>query len=173
MTGRGLKIALAASLAGNLFLIGLIAGARVLGEDRKATAPPPRPERVAAVAERLDPADAEALKELMRREGEEARPRVVALRAARREIELALGRPNYDPQAVRSALARAREEEAALRSELDTALLTFAAGLEPEERAAIAPLLRKGGRGGRGDRPREEPAGERRGPGEPGGREVR
>jgi uncharacterized membrane protein len=65
-----------------------------------------------------------------------------------------LGRPDYDAEAVQAALTRVRAEETALRIDLDRTLLEFAARLEPEERAAMAPLLRKGGRGGR-ERPPE------------------
>jgi uncharacterized membrane protein len=67
-----------------------------------------------------------------------------------------MARPDYDPEAVRAALARARAQEAALRAEVDAALIPFAAGLDPEERAALAPLLRKGhGRLARPPGPRE------------------
>ena len=156
MRDRTLKIALAASLAGNLFLVGLIAGTRLLGEPKRDGGPPSRSGgRFAAVAERLDPADAQALREVMRREGEQAEPRVQALRAARRDLETAMGRPDYDPESVRAALARVRAEETSLRADLDGTLLEFAGRLEPEERAAMSPLFRKSGRGWR-ERPREE-----------------
>lgn len=164
MNAPRLKIALAASLAGNLFLLGLIAGTHLLGAGRHDREPSPRHGRFAAVAERLDPVDAEALRTLLRRTGEAAEPRALVLRTTRRELDAALGRPQYDPQAVRAALERMRAEEMSLRGEFDTALIGFAAGLEPDERRAIAPLLRNGGRGWRGERrksdgherPREE-----------------
>ncbi|MBW3560051.1 MAG: periplasmic heavy metal sensor [Proteobacteria bacterium] len=155
MRERTLKIALAASLAGNLFLVGLIAGTRLLGEHKREQGAPSRSGgRFAAVVERLDPADAEALREVMRQEGEQAEPRVQALRARRRELETAMGRPDYDPIAVRTALARVRAEETALRADLDRTLLEFATRLEPEERVALSPLFRKSGRGWR-ERPNE------------------
>lgn len=154
MTTRRLKIALAASLAGNLFLLGLLGGMSLLGERKREHGP--EGGRFAAVAEKLDPEDAEALRTLMRLRAETAKPRVEALRASRRAVEASLGRPDYDPEQVRAALAQARVQERALREELDAALIEFAAGLEPEERAAIAPLLRKGLRGWKGDRRDDE-----------------
>ena len=148
MRERTLKLVLAASLAGNLFLVGLIAGAQVLGERRDQKSPG-RPDRLAAVVQRLDPEDGAALRALMRAKSEAVKPRVQALRAERRAVEAALGRPDYDPAAVQATLARVRAEETALMIDLDRTLLEFASRLEPEERAAMAPLLRKGGRGGR------------------------
>jgi uncharacterized membrane protein len=142
------------SLAGNLFLGGLILGAGVLKGERGE-----RGSRHAAFSralEQLDSADAEALQTLIRSKGEQAEPRVQALRAARREVQALMARPDYDPAAVRAALTRVRIEEAALRDNLDRELIDFATRLDPEERAAIAPLLRKGGRGWRGARRSEE-----------------
>jgi uncharacterized membrane protein len=110
-----------------------------------------KPGRFAAIAEQLDPADAQALRTLMQRQSEATEPRVRAIRAAREQVQAAMSRPDYDPATVRAAVASVRTEEAALRQELDGALIEFAVGLEPAERAAIAPLLRKGARGWRGD----------------------
>lgn len=147
MRDRTLKLALAASLAGNLFLVGLIAGAQLLGE-RREEREPGRPSRLAVAVQRLDPEDGAALRALMRAKSQSLRPRVQALRAERRAVEAALGRPDYEAAGVQAALARVRAEETALRIEVDRTLLDFATRLDPEERAAIAPLLRKGGRGG-------------------------
>ena len=95
------------------------------------------------------------MSELMRRKGEQVEPRVEALRAARRDVEAQLGRADYDREAVRAALERVRAEEVALRNDLDGTLLAFAERLEPDERAAIAPLFRKSGRGWRDPSRRE------------------
>lgn len=144
MIGRGWKIAMAASLALNLFFVGLMAGGKLGGERTTADPPPARHARFAAALELMEPEEREALRALLRRTSEEARPQRQALRAAVQELDTVMARPDYDPRAVRAALARARAEEAALRAEVDAALIPFAAGLDPEERAALAPLLRKG-----------------------------
>jgi uncharacterized membrane protein len=154
-----MRLLLAASLAGNLFLGGLILGAGVL----KGRGPEQgrRHASYTQALEKLDPADAEALRELMRTRGERAEPRLQALREARRQVKALMSRPDYDPAAVRMALTRVRIEEMALRDNLDRDLIDFATRLDPEERAAIAPLLRKGGRGFRPER-RSDAEGERR-----------
>lgn len=159
MTGRRLRIVLAVSLAANLFLVGLLVGTGLFRDRPRG----PRHAAFSQAVEQLDPADADALRALMRTEAEQARPRVQALRAARREVEALMSRPDYDPAAVRSAMTQVRIEETALRDNLDAALIEFAGRLDPEERAAVAPLLRKGGRGGRGDRSPADRAGPPRG----------
>ena len=158
MNGKRLRVLLALSLAANLFLGGVILGTGVLKGDRGGRGS--RHASFPRALEQLDPADAEALRTLMRNRGEQAEPRVQALREARREVQALMARPDYDPAAVRTALTRVRIEETALRDNLDRDLIDFAARLDPEERAAVAPLLRKGGRGWRGDR-RSERSGPR------------
>lgn len=157
MTSGRLRLLLGLSLALNLFLGGLIVGARVI-DARK----PERGSRGGnpfwAAAERLDATDAERLRALLRQKAEDTRPRVRALRAARREAAAAMAASDYDPPAVRAALNRARAEELALRQEVDEAVIAFAVTLDPEDREAIAPVFRRG-RKGRGGPPRD---GERR-----------
>lgn len=150
MKGRRLQLLLAISLAVNLFLLGLMASSTVFRDRERAREP--RRGSFAAAVEQLDPADADALRTLMRERGERAEPRVRALRDARKEAQALMSRPEYDPAAVRAAMTRVRVEEMALRNDLDASLIEFATRLEPEERAAIAPLMRRGGRGWRGDR---------------------
>lgn len=143
MRGRALTIALAASLAGNLFLGGLIVGQHLRERGEAASGPPPRGNRLQALSERLDPPEAEALRELLRQRSEAAGPRLANLRVARRELDAVMAQPTYDSAAARAALARVRAEEVALRTEVDEALVQFAERLDPEERASLAPLLRK------------------------------
>jgi uncharacterized membrane protein len=133
-------LALAASLAGNLFLGGLILGSKLRGGPEDGRGAPQRSARLADVSERLDPAEADALRNLLRERSEQAEPRLAAIRAARREVDAVMAQPSYDQAAARQALARVRAEEAALRGEVDEALLAFAVRLDPEERACPSPL---------------------------------
>ena len=145
MKGRRLQLFLALSLALNLFLAGLIAGTGLL--DRREHDRGGRHAAFDQAVRQLDPADAEALRTLMRTKGEQAEPRFRALREARREVQRRMSQPDYDPAAVRAAVTQVRVQEVALRDDLDRSLIDFAARLDPEERAAVAPLLRKSGRG--------------------------
>ena len=141
MSGR-LRLLLIASLALNLFLGGLIAGAMLLdgrpGKDHH------RGRRSFwAAAEQLDPAQREAFRAVLRSEAEQARPRLQALRQARRDAAAAMAAEPYDPQAVRGALARARAEELALRAGVEDAVVSFAATLDQPDRAALGQALRR------------------------------
>jgi uncharacterized membrane protein len=140
-----MRLLLALSLALNLFLGGSIVGALWAGERKEDKEPPRKGQRgYMAAAERLDPDDAERLRTLLRQKADDARPRVEVLRAARREAEAAMAAPDYNPDAVRAALERARTEELALRREVDNAVIAFALTLEPEGREALAPVFRRG-----------------------------
>lgn len=154
---KRLRVFLAFSLALNLFLVGLIAGTGFLRDGRRD-----RGSRHAAfeqAVKRLDPADAEALKTLMRAKAERAEPRFQALRESRRDVQRLMAAPEFDPAAVRAAVTRVRIEETALRNDFDRDLIDFAARLDPQERAAVAPLLRRGSKGPKRDRRSDGPRG--------------
>lgn len=163
MTSGRMRLLFALSLALNLFLGGLIAGALIArgGKDDKDHRRS-GPRGYMAAAERLDGADAERLRNLLRQKADDARPRVAVLRAARREAEAAMAAPDYNPDAVRAALERARTEELALRREVDNAVIAFALTLEPEDRQALAPMFRRRKGHGGGGRDGEGRSGERR-----------
>ena len=155
MNGRRLKIGLLLSLGLNLFLIGLMVGGAFMSArsdaERRSR---PRPAHYWAAAEKFDPADREAFREMMRREARENAPRLQALRQARRDARAAVTNEPYDPVAAGAALARAHREELALRAEVDAAVLEFARRLDTQERAALAEAMRrrKGRGGGEGRR---------------------
>ena len=148
MTARS-RILLIASLALNLFLVGLLIGVFMNGPRREHDERgPPRGQRSFwAAAEQLDPVDREAFHALLRQEAQEARPRMQVARSARREAASLMASEAYDPAAVRAALARARAEEFAVRDGLDQAIIAFSARLDAEERAAVGQAFRRGRRG--------------------------
>lgn len=148
MTPGRLRLLLAGSLALNLFLGGVIGGALVTGARERDRPPPPRRMSYLAAADRLDEADGARLRALLTQKAEDTRPRLQALRAARRQAEAAMAAPEYNPDAVRAALERSRAEELALRREVDDAVIAFAVTLDPEDREAIAPMFRRRGKRG-------------------------
>ena len=153
MSGRA-RILLIASLALNLFLAGALGGLLWLdGRHGKGSHGRGGGRGFSAAAEQLSPDKREAFRALLHREAEEARPRVQVIRAARRQAAAAMAAEPYNPEAVRTALARASAEELALRADFERAVIEFAATLPPNERAAVGQALRKGPRGGKHRKP--------------------
>jgi uncharacterized membrane protein len=146
-TSRGVKIALAVSVALNLAVAGLAAGAWLRDGPRGGM---PRDMSFGPFSEALDDADRKAIRRsLLSRVGEFREQR----QAARAEFEallVALRAEPFDPSAMQAALAaiEARNSE---RLELGRTLIeTRLIEMSPEARKAFADRLEKGlRRGGR------------------------
>lgn len=146
-TSRGVKIALALSVALNLAVAGLAAGAWLRDGPRGGM---PRDMSFGPFSEALDDADRKAIRRsLLSRVGEFREQR----QAAKAEFEallVALRAEPFDPAAMQSALAaiEARNSE---RLELGRTLIeTRLTEMSPEARRAFADRLEKGlRRGGR------------------------
>jgi uncharacterized membrane protein len=149
-SGRGVKIALAVSLALNLAVAGLVGGA-ILGRSGPGEAPAIRalglgPFALALPRERRDE---------VRGRIEADMPRLRAERSeigrSLREVQRALLAEPFDRAAAAQALARSREATLALQSAGHAALLDTLEAMSAEERAALAQglgraLRRMGGR---------------------------
>ncbi|HEX8234199.1 MAG TPA: periplasmic heavy metal sensor [Caulobacteraceae bacterium] len=142
MAGRRLLIALVASLALNLFLLG--AGAVALLLRPKADAAQWAPASVLAAAGRLEPKNRDAFRLMLRREGRDIAPDLKAARAARREAAAALAADPVRRADALAALDRARAAETRARASLETAVVDFAQQLTPPERQALSGVLRRG-----------------------------
>ena len=171
MNGLGIKIALAVSLAVNLFVAGAFAGAafqRHRTVEMRAAPVPGNP--MMRVGEGLSPENREAFLAKMRQTGMANRPFLEANRAARAKVVLAFSAPVFDAAAAEQALADARQADMSARAQLETAVVEFAKGLKVEDRAKLAEGLRRGGPGGRGGGRRGGPDGRFGGPRGPEGR---
>jgi uncharacterized membrane protein len=139
MSRRGLLIALVASLAINLFAIGAVVGAIVLGP--RIHGPAMRggggPPFWSAAAE-LPPERRAAYRRALLGEAGEVRAALRAARHARREAWLSLGDPTFAPQEATVRLERARVLEMQARSVVERRIVDFAATLSPQERAHLA-----------------------------------
>jgi uncharacterized membrane protein len=140
-TSRGVKIALAVSVALNLAVAGLAAGAWLRDGPRGGM---PRDMSFGPFSEALDDADRKSIRRsLLERVGEFREQR----RAAKAEFEallVALRAEPFDPAAMQSALAaiEARNSE---RLELGRSLIeTRLIEMSPEARRAFADRLEKG-----------------------------
>jgi uncharacterized membrane protein len=147
-TSRGVKIALAVSVALNLAVAGLAAGAWLRDGPRGGM---PRDMSFGPFSEALDDADRKSIRRsLLERVGEFREQR----QAAKAEFEtllVTLRAEPFDPAAMKSALA-AIEARNSQRLELGRTLIeTRLIEMSPEARRAFADRLEKGlRRGGRG-----------------------
>lgn len=157
MTSRALKIALAASVALNLFAVGCGVAVFVAGEqvgkrvDAQHRAGRETPAMV--LIDGLDPEVRDRVRSTLRASALAARPDFEQARSARREaIDLARA-DAYDPAAVSVLLARSREAEMRGRGRLETEAVTLLDTLEADDRQALSAILSRHAQRGRGGRP--------------------
>ncbi|MGH6992394.1 MAG: periplasmic heavy metal sensor, partial [Caulobacteraceae bacterium] len=135
MRSKTLTWALIASAALNLFLVGVIAGGLGVHASR---ARPRAASPVRRAGLNLDTADRRRLIAVLHAEGAQVRPAVARAREIRRAAWTSLAAPAVDPAQVKSELGTARQLEVSSRAEVEEAVVDFAAGLAPGERAAFA-----------------------------------
>jgi uncharacterized membrane protein len=147
MNGRSWKTLLIGSVLLNVFLLGGIAGSAwrwfaVRGEPQAQPA-----QRVALrfATEALSPQRqqqfADALKSARRAGRQYARD----ARDDRRQVLELLAAPQLDRNAIDAALARTRTADSALRAQVESGVVDFAATLTPEERMTFVEGLEKRG----------------------------
>jgi uncharacterized membrane protein len=139
---RWLWIALALSVALNLFFAGMHLGGGLSDHRRSGRAGglPPGFESLSA-------ADQTIVRDRFRLAMAAGREDRRAAREARRRAAAALAAEPLDRGRVEAALAEARQRHAESRLRADTALVTAAADLSPEGRRRLARLLSRGPRG--------------------------
>jgi len=134
---------LIASVALNLFLLGGIAGALLLGPPRHGFPGHGGPhEGRGGPGGNLSPAGQQALRAQHEGDREVLRPQLEALRSARQEIEQAFAAEPYDPAALAAAQARMLAAEQALGTAMGTRISQLAARLSAEDRRAFARGMR-------------------------------
>ena len=138
MNGRGLTIALLASAAVNVFLIGAAAGLILTNAFAPGGPQAPAPNPLRAAADRLDPNDRDALLQLMQDQVQANGPVLLDARKARREARRLMQAQPFDAAATAAALARARADDLQVRGQLEQAVVDFAARLSPQERARLS-----------------------------------
>jgi len=140
MSRRALLIALIVSLAVNIFVLGGLAGAVLMGL-RPHGGPPPGPPRLAAMTENLSPEHRDAWLATLKQTAGDAGPKLRQARSLRREAWRSLMADKPDAQAALASLDQSRLLEQQARSEMDRAVVTFAATLPPEERRKLGEAL--------------------------------
>lgn len=146
-----LLIALLLSLAVNLLVAGVVIG-------RHSTGGREAPPGVWA-AQELPPEARRLVRQRMRDQIESVRPLRSELREAREAIRLAIVSEDYDPQALKDALARLRAIDGRYKALLHGSMADIAAELPRAQRIALLrSAMRRGAPGGRpGAEPPEGP----------------
>jgi uncharacterized membrane protein len=145
MTSSRIKIALAASLALNLFVIGAVAGAAGMQARLSKKAPETstrgNTSALMRAAEVLPEAKREQYIARLKTEGENAQADFKAARAARVEASALIAAPSYDLPRISSLLAQARTHDVRARTRFETAVIEFAGTLTPAERKVLGERL--------------------------------
>lgn len=148
---RTLTLALVASVALNLFVIGAVVGVVVLGDRvREAANGAERPRQpLWRAADTLPPEHQRAYRQLLRGEAGRVGGQMRQARQARREAWDDLGGEPLDGPAISRRLTEARALEMTARGGVEDRIVAFAATLPPAERAELARGLAHSGPGGR------------------------
>jgi uncharacterized membrane protein len=145
MTSSRLKIALAASLALNLFVIGAVAGAAGMQARLSKKAPETstrgNTSALMRAAEVLPEAKREQYIARLKTEGENAQADFKAARAARVKASALIAASDYDLPRISALLAEARTHDVRARTRFEDAVIRFAATLTPEERKVLGERL--------------------------------
>lgn len=151
MNSRTLKIALAVSVALNLFAVagGVAFGVSRAQVDRKIEAQtgPGRQSPMAEILAGMSPDSRERVRTALRASALAARPDFEASRAARREAIQIAGEPTLDAARVEQLLAESRAAETRGRARLETNAIALLGTLNPQERQALTPILQRKGVG--------------------------
>lgn len=140
MSRRGLLIALIVSLAVNLFVLGGLAGAALMGLPMQRP-PQPGPPRLAVLGAALTPEQRPAWQATIRQAAENVGPKLRQARLLRDQAWRAMNEDKVDTQAVLAALSQSRGLEFQARSEMDRAVVGFTATLPVDERRKLGEAL--------------------------------
>lgn len=150
MTSRALKIALAASVALNLFAVA--AGASLLVtraqvEKRvEAQHRAPRANSPMALIGQLDPAVRDRVRDTLRESALAARPDFEEARQKRREAVRIASSDTFDSARVTTLLSESRTAELRGRARLEANAVSVLDTLEPADRKALSEILTRRGR---------------------------
>src|SRR5690606_2854881 len=160
MTPRTLKIALAVSVALNLFAIGAAAGGAIISARMADERRPPRHASFHQTLQAIDPATRDQVHEAMRTVALSARPDFQEAREARREAIALAREDDFDRARIDALLARSREAEMRGRVRVEAGTVEVLSTLQPADRAQLASMLARHGRrgGDRNRRPQAAPA---------------
>ncbi len=140
--------ALLLSLIINLFLVGTIAAALIIGPPSPPGAelgrvPAPFFKMLHKGTDGLPPGDRAAMRKIMIEQFPLIKPHLAALEMARRELADALGAPSYDTARVTAAFAKVDTVQAEISQATRDAMIQGFSRLTPEQRARVAESMRR------------------------------
>lgn len=159
MSPKTLKIALAASVALNLFAAAAVTTlfvTRAQVEDRvEAQHRPARTRSPMRLIDQLDPAVRERVRDTLRASALAARPDFEEARLKRRQAVEMVRAGDFDAARTRGLLDESRTAELRGRARLEADAVALLATLEPDDRQALSEILTRRGRAaGRDQGPR-------------------
>lgn len=144
MSTRTPKIILAVSLTINVFILGAAAGAW-FWPWISAAMPQPDP-GLAAVADGLDASQQEAFRQILAKAKRDTQADAKVARDARNNLAQLMKQPELDRNAIDVALEATRTADVKVRARVETAVVDFAASLDPQSRAILIEGLVSRGR---------------------------
>ncbi len=142
MTARWTLIALIASIALNLFLLGTAVTVIALRAHEPYRRLPQRP-TLRAAAMSLPPERRRQFTALLRAEGDGIQGASRQARDLRAAAWQSLATPSFDPLVAKADLARARALNLASRSAVEDGVVDFATALPPADRARFGEAMRR------------------------------
>jgi len=150
VNARTLKIALAASVALNLFAVAagatLLLGQANVERRLEAQHRAPRERPFMAVVEGLDPAVRDRVRETLRASARAAHPDFEETRLKRRQATALARSADFDAAQISALLEQSRAAEMRGRARLEADAVAVLATLEPDDRAALSEILTRRGR---------------------------
>lgn len=150
MSPKALKIALAASVALNLFAVaagGTIWVTHKRAEQRiEALQRPAREHSPMALIRQLDPQVRQRVKATLKASALAAKPDFEEARQKRRAAVDLASQPNFDPARARTLLEESRAAELRGRARLEADAVQLLATLDPADRQALSEILTRRGR---------------------------
>lgn len=135
MSRSALRIALAISLTVNVFLLGAAVGAWFWQPSSQS--PRQQDQGLAAAARALDPEKRQAFREMLSKARQDAQSDSQAARTARDTLARLLNEADLDRTSIEAALNTTRAADARVRARMEAAVIDFAAGLDPKDRAVL------------------------------------
>ncbi|CAG9258388.1 periplasmic heavy metal sensor [Paraburkholderia unamae] len=147
MNGRSWKPLLVGSVLLNVFLLGAIAGGawRWFAAHGEPQAQPAQHVALRFATEALSPERQQQFVEALKSSRREGRQFAREGRDGRRDLLELLAAPQLDRAAIDAALARTRTADTALRAQVESGVVDFAATLTPAERVTFVEGLEKRG----------------------------